>query len=373
MKPTTSLYLDVIRFLAAMIVFVSHATSERITGGLAVIWRLGNLANDAVMMFFVLSGFVIAYVSNEKERTLREYSISRFARLYSVTVPAIALTVIVDTIGVQLSPALYGGNYYQGDNPCWRIAANLLFVNELWFTSTRPFSNGPFWSLGYEFWYYAIFAAAFFLDSIWLRRATVAAILLIVGPKILLLMPVWLVGVWVYYHIRSRAISERAGAVTAIGSLVCYIVVHQFDVPRLLVGLTEEWLGDRGLKMSRTFLTSYLIAILIALHLVGVSAVSHRLACLLPERPIRYFASFTFALYLFHAPLLLFFAAVVDHAGLSRHRAFLVTLSTLAAVWILGEATERRKSTVKRWVTFIYEAVVRSGNWCMGRLRSTDH
>ena len=53
-----------------------------------------------------------------------------------------------------------------------------------------------------------------------------------------------------------------------------------------------------------------------------------------------------------------FFAALIDRLGAGDYRVPLVTLiSTLVAVWALGEVTEMRKPTVKRWVTAGYEAV----------------
>lgn len=54
---------------------------------------------QAVDAFFVLSGFVIAHVSAVKERDARTYFISRAARIYSVAIPAIILTSILDAIG----------------------------------------------------------------------------------------------------------------------------------------------------------------------------------------------------------------------------------------------------------------------------------
>ena len=181
MRPTMSVYLDLFRFTAAAIVFFGHAYPQRLTGGLPAMWRFGTLGNDAVMAFFVLSGFVIAYVADQKERTLASYSISRFARLYSVAVPALALTVVADAAGSRLSPALYDASWFATDNPLWRVAANLLFVNELWFTSVRPFSNVPFWSLGYEFWYYLFFCVAMFSAG-WPRAVALAALALVMGP-----------------------------------------------------------------------------------------------------------------------------------------------------------------------------------------------
>ncbi len=125
------------------------------------------------------------------------------------------------------------------------------------------------------------------------------------------------------------------------------------------------------LNFSKAFLGSYVIGILVALHLVGIAAVSHRLRPLLPERPIRYLASFTFALYLFHYPLLFFFAAVVDSSGMTTERSFLVPIATLLTVWALGYVTERRKATVKRWVTASFGAVARSGRRCLLALASS--
>ena len=65
MRPATSVYLDALRFLAAALVFVVHANYSQVTGGMPVLWRFAGLGNDAVMVFFVLSGFVIAYVADQ--------------------------------------------------------------------------------------------------------------------------------------------------------------------------------------------------------------------------------------------------------------------------------------------------------------------
>ena len=86
MTTALSLYLDALRFGAALTVFVSHYSTGRISGGL--FWQLEYYGRAAVLMFFVLSGFVIAWVSETRERTLEEYGLSRFARLYSVIIPA---------------------------------------------------------------------------------------------------------------------------------------------------------------------------------------------------------------------------------------------------------------------------------------------
>ena len=115
MNKSVSLYLDLVRFLAAVIVVIVHANHERFTGGLPILWRLSGLGNDAVMVFFVLSGFVIAYVSDQKERSLEDYMVSRLARLYSVVVPALLLTVLLDWLGARIDPTLYVYPWVESD------------------------------------------------------------------------------------------------------------------------------------------------------------------------------------------------------------------------------------------------------------------
>jgi peptidoglycan/LPS O-acetylase OafA/YrhL len=370
MQRTTSVYLDLLRFGAALVVLIFHASPVRLSGGIPGLWRIGNLADAAVMLFFVLSGFVIAYVADTKEQTLKAYSISRLSRLYSVVVPALVLTVIVDAVGTRLAPTLYTDNFFRADEPLWRITANLLFINELWFSSVSPFSNTPFWSIGYEFWYYAMFAAAFYFGS-WARVAAVMAVALVAGPKILLLLPVWLAGVAAYHVTRSNAVSEGMGAALALGSAAGYVVFRLLGGEAALMRISIDWLGSstvQQLRFSGGFLSAYVAGLLFALHLVGIAAISGRLMRFLPERPIRYLAGFTFSLYLFHFPLLHFFAAIAEYTGTSAYKAFIVPVGTLGLVWILGEFTEKRKSTVTRWVTSIFETLEKGGRWTKAAL-----
>lgn len=357
MNKPTSIYLDLIRFLAAVTVFFVHANYDRFTGGLPVLWRLKDLGNDAVMVFFVLSGFVIAYVSDQKEKTLKDYFVSRFARLYSVAIPALILTVILDHIGLRLDSQMYDGGWFQGDRPVWRLASNALFVNEMWFTSVRPFSNGPFWSLGYEFWYYVIFAAACYVKSR-LKYILVPALCLLIGPKILILFPVWLLGVLVYYIIRNRSVPESIGWLMFAGSLVLYAIFRIGGYPDYLYGLTATHIDQDfmmyTLRWSQEFLSSYVIGVLVAIHFIGAATVAPRLASLLlaGEKPIRYLAGFTFATYLFHYPLLQFFAAVASHVDDQSLRNAIMVFGSLGVIAVLGTITERRKADIKRWILF---------------------
>ncbi len=352
MHRNLSIYLDLVRFSAAMLVFVVHATYQRFTGGLPFFRQFAHLGNDAVMAFFVLSGFVIAHVVATKERTIEEYAASRLARLYSVVVPALILTIVLDAAGSVLEPSLYTGRWYEYDDPLVRVLVSLSFSNELWFSYTRPFSNGPFWSLGYEAWYYVLFAAAYFLRGN-ARYVTVAAICLLIGPKILLLLPVWLLGVWAYQRSRTFTPGVGAGFLLFFGSIALYLIFRLADGPDHLHEYSEQIFGKEvlydKLSWSRRFLSSYFIGICVAANFIGAVALApHLRKC--PgflERPIRYAAGFTFALYLLHYPLLQFFAALSPAAGMEEHRTAFVAFGSLAVVWMLGAGIERQKAPLK--------------------------
>ena len=64
MTPSLSLFLDLVRVLAAFAVFLSHASWHDHTGGL--MWQLGGIGREAVDVFFVLSGFVIAHAAGRE-------------------------------------------------------------------------------------------------------------------------------------------------------------------------------------------------------------------------------------------------------------------------------------------------------------------
>ena len=360
MTAALSLYLDLVRFAAATVVLLSHFAYTRISGGEYLIFR--RFGADAVIVFFVLSGYVIAYVSAERERTLCEYASNRFARLYSVVLPGLIATVIFDQMGRVLDPALYDGWWYKDSEALWRFLASLLFVNELWFASIRPFSNGPYWSLGYEFWYYALYGACFYYGGR-TRAVFVTLIALVAGPKILVLLPAWLIGVWTYRFNRSQQVSAPIGWVIFLSPILIYSFIKASEIDIAARMATMAVIGPEfvmsKLKHSDEFLLNHLYAILVALNFIGMRAISRSLDRIHPwiERPIRYWAGLTFSIYLLHYPLLHFFAALYGGEHSEPLTQILILSSTFAAIVVIGGFTERKKHLLRRVLDRIARAL----------------
>jgi peptidoglycan/LPS O-acetylase OafA/YrhL len=136
--------LESIRGLAAAVVVAHHLSREFMPHRW---YRLPFvLGPEAVMIFFVLSGFVIYYSShvNPLDLQLRNYAIKRVRRIYPIFLFAIALGYLCEVICLR-------GFFL----PSWKtLLGNLLMCQGM---SIDPFYNGPLWSLAFEWWFYVLF------------------------------------------------------------------------------------------------------------------------------------------------------------------------------------------------------------------------
>ena len=348
MKKEFSIYLDFLRFFAAVLVFLSHSISHYEMPYL--IFRVGH---EAVIIFFVLSGYVIAFVRDTKEKTLRDYALSRISRVYSVAVPALLLTVCIDFIGQNVDWSSYGPEYVANDLWLVRFMSSLLFTNELWLVSIQSFSNVPYWSLNYEVWYYISFACLSFSPPR-IRWYLFGACLLVMGPKIAILAPIWWIGVWCYRTNLSERLStvQAAGLVTA--SLIGVAIYFRLDIASAGSSLLASWIGDdlhHELAFSKKALGDYFLTACVVVHFIGMRRLAPLFGVVLRGMavPIRWLAGYTFILYLTHQPLFLFYRAVLGTEDGSLVDYITIITVTLLTILILGNVSEKRKHVVKRW------------------------
>ncbi len=334
-----SLYLDFVRSFAALMVVLDHAPT---VFDLPAIPRWGH---QAVMVFFVLSGYVISNAADTREHTARAFLVARLARLWSVVFPAMILTVLCDVLGRHLShdPRLYLDRPF--DLPVIRVGAMLVFLSETW-VSIQPLSNGVVWSLCAEFWYYMLFAAWVFVPHGRQRAVAVAAAALLAGHKALLLLPIWLMGVALQ---RSRSIRRFATVTNVLlwfGGLICagwIVATHAYDpVIGAMRHITNAWIFVQ-LAQARVFWFDWLFGLAVMAHLLGARTIAAWLPLERIARPIRWCAGISFAAYLFHMPVLTFCAAV-----LPRNQGWLGIALTLAVIAILGPPVERSKHWWRR-------------------------
>jgi peptidoglycan/LPS O-acetylase OafA/YrhL len=186
--------LDALRGLAALYVMVGHASAMLWAGlGTAVasgehgagLW-IAYLAHhtlrwqhEAVLLFFVLSGFCIHYrqaqhlASAETHRSqersfpgalfsVRSFAQRRTRRLYPPLLLALGLTALFDYIGAQINPGFYG-QLTLSPSPSAPLPSHSLptLVGNLFMQASfvvPPFgTNGPLWSLAFETGFYVLY------------------------------------------------------------------------------------------------------------------------------------------------------------------------------------------------------------------------
>lgn len=326
--------MDAARAVAALVVVVSHVIDLLIASegsGAGPLGRalhfVAGYGHPAVIVFFVLSGF---WITASVERRCGsadfwpDYLLDRLSRLYVVLVPALLVGGIADAIGIGLVHApLYSGALGTESIKGVSLAgfappvllANLAFLQGIRFPTFG--SNGPLWSLAFEFWFYIWLPAV--RVSIRRRRPSpaLAAFLLIgVYPRLLLGFACWLCGALLYWAGRRVGPADRRSAwLVLLGGLSATAVMLG------LAGLSaNRWL-DPALALA-------FAALLLGLLMVDpVPAERGPLA-----RLGRYGAGSSFSLYAMHYP----FAALLIGSLVGHDRWPPSVTSVAAAIAIAG-------------------------------------
>jgi peptidoglycan/LPS O-acetylase OafA/YrhL len=354
MKNGTSLYLDVVRFSAALAVFIEHFR-ERTANGFQSFWKLyprlfhyvPSLAHVAVIIFFVLSGYVIAHVLATRERTLLDYSVSRLSRLYSVVIPALILTAATNYLEALRYPGIFDRALItNSDIPAGLFyLASLLFVSRFWVLPILEPPNIPIWSLSFEATYYVGIAVFVFVSG-WWRIFGLFLLGMAAGPEIVLLAPTWILGYWAYHFSQRRQFGVLPSLVLWPACSMLLLLTPLIDVGVLrripFLGLPDPSLDH--------LLISGAAALCFTGSLLALAGLSEKAEIVLRPMsgPIRKLAATSFALYLFHAPLLSFFTVYSMPDRSSAAQAVWLIGGTFLVVATLGRFSEQSKDAYKR-------------------------
>lgn len=362
--------INLLRFGAALAVVCSHARTVLFVDYdaaphnflLKIAYGVTALGKEAVTVFFVLSGFWVGGAAIRKVEAhrfyWRDYLSDRAIRLWLVLLPGLVLTAVLDGIGLQFFPeaSVYTGDArYQGvigadpfPHSAWLFGLNTVFLQGLF---VLPYgTNASLWSVGYEFWMYAVGAAIIMFAYRRSMTALLIAVVLFAASTVAepdrfpSYMLTWLLGAAVA---RSRPIIRHAAARWSYAQICAARLTSALA---LLVGAVVV----RGLSASfevGLVVVGSLTAVLIATLITGDDAdrtdSSFRFAS--------YLAAFSFSLYVIHLPLIVFFAATmgidVQHRWqphMMQWFAFSGVISGLVLLaWAFAGVTERHTASVR--------------------------
>ncbi|MDB5148341.1 MAG: Peptidoglycan/LPS O-acetylase OafA/YrhL, contains acyltransferase and SGNH-hydrolase domain [Mucilaginibacter sp.] len=345
----TSIFMDSLRIVAALIVFLGHGYAQWFTT-VGYNYNGVDWGHMAVVIFFALSGYVIAYSTTVNNRGLLQYAQARLSRLYSVVIPTLLITALIEIVVKFSDPALLA-HYTRGLS--WpRYIISGLFLNEVWFLSASPPINGPLWSLSYEFWYYVVFGLFFFRTKGWKGLLLPLAACLIAGPKILLMMPIWLLGNCAY---RFKNPIKSHGLSWLLITVMIGIAITLFCV---LPGYPLH-LGKAPLFFAGQFITDFIIGVFVALALWLMPQYENKEVKKTSPvvNLIRKFADLTFPLYVLHDPMLVLVRSIWKTRLFDGTQFTIAMLIVFTATMLIGYIMEENR---KHWTSF-FKKVLQKG------------
>jgi peptidoglycan/LPS O-acetylase OafA/YrhL len=368
----SSVHLDLLRGLAALEVFVGHCRTlffvsvgevthlNLFTKGLYLLTSFGH---QSVIIFFVLSGFLVSSsifkAYRENRWSWRIYLVNRLSRLEVVLLPALILCFLLDTLGIYLfgEGGVYSGNgfgsnliaFSVNDRLSFRIfLGNILFLQNI---SVPTFgSNSPLWSLTHEFWYYILFPLFFELISTQftfnlkncLRVGFGFLVMLGLGLSRSLAFLIWLMGSLINLLPLLPILSSRQvwrGAIVIFSSFLFGCIILTRFLARF------ELVSDFLIGIASSLLVYILLHDQIS---TDESTIYARFS--------RSLAGFSYTLYLVHLPLLVFLRAALPEQQRWQPDIFHVGIGIILCGVVLGYAflisclTEAKTDKVKHWL-----------------------
>jgi len=336
-SPFFSQCLDHVRWISAVFVLLGHTRSflfkpfkkiENPDSLDYLFYALTNLQNEAVICFFVISGYLIGGkllgYYQQGHVPVRKYITDRLVRLYIVLLPSLGLVYITSAMGFCDPPG----------TDEW--LASIFYLQHI--ISDVTACNIPLWSLANEFWYYVI-GLLVVVGLLHSRAISAVGLLLVMlvliqddftRENVLLCFPMWILGVFL---LNQKCLNKCHIGIIASGAIFI-----------LTIALSRSHLIDNLFFVRDT-------AIAIGLFLVLVSLRNTTWKIAIAPNFGRFMASFSFSLYLIHWPLLKIIRKLMWDNGIyvnllpdSAYAIFTylgVCLSCLVSAYVFSLVTER--------------------------------
>ena len=342
-----------IRFIAAIFIFTVHVALP--TQGLEVASAVQVAGHEGMTIFFVLSGFILAWnydrVFGERITLpgLRTYYVARIARIYPLYLAALLIAVLTVSSGGAVLRVLASGEFWLHAGALQTWSPDLSVAYGL---------NGPGWSIGVEFFLYALFPLLI-IPFRRIRHRSGALIAVAVGSVIVLAL---VTAAFVLAGLADLPSTDPASAHRwlyrtplarvpdfVLGIAVAYLAIHQPPPSAARWGRTAQVvgtaaaLGFMAIPPLASSVWSLDVAHMLpfALVLIGLMWAPHTvLARALGSRAMVFLGECSFAFYLLHQTLIRLVGQPGDGWGSYATQwtlAFIITLLASAGAHLVIE------------------------------------
>ncbi|HEX3472633.1 MAG TPA: acyltransferase [Silvibacterium sp.] len=323
-----SYWLDFFRWTAALSVVLAHTGNRflvKITDvspahrsvAFYVFAFLAGFAHQAVMIFFVLSGYLVGggllrEVQRKRSIDVVKYLVKRLTRLGVVLFPAFVLIALFNMVGIVGLHGLDTGVYPADTLTTMRastLACNGAFLQN-GFCHTYG-EDGALWSLSNEFWYYIIWPLLILSWYAATKRNRALFTAVAVAMLIVFTIPfegTWsMVGPYMLIWVLGAAVGWMKKPIISSVPLAAAVFLLTMLLIRLLVRRSIE-MDHRGYQLFIDLALGCAFA-----NLIATMRFSKNLKPFLWTKLNYGLAAFSFSLYCIHIPILNLYGAVLMH------------------------------------------------------------
>lgn len=212
----------------------------------------------AVELFFMLSGFVMAYAYKSRIENglgFKEYMIKRYKHIY----PLMILTLISVSL-LQFTYKLLVGNYYIYKCDLFHFILNIFVIQNGWISTEQSF-NGPAWCISVEIFCYILFyIIAYYSKKSKYLYCILSGIIIFISVVIInsgLNYPIlnWFMarGVGSFFlgvlinkaNFNTNEVLKRRGTFYLLSLVICYYIIAKFNN----INIINEEISMQNLSM----------------------------------------------------------------------------------------------------------------------------
>ncbi|WP_454726779.1 MULTISPECIES: acyltransferase family protein [Cupriavidus] len=323
--------LEGARGFAALYVMLHHLNPFSSTR-LEILTRFGQ---EAVILFFLVSGFVIYYSHSNtyNAKSAREFILRRALRIYPIFVISLFLGVLASMTTGDITCVTARG-----------VFGNLLMLQDISTLKSGTWvaplcSNSPLWSLSYEWWFYIAFMALYFFgkDFSHNTRRLIVTSLSVLGGILFLIKPeqpflfasyfaIWWTGLELAREILETGSASLKGQKFSITLMLAGILIWTIPTIQTILEHRPHSFGVEPILQLRHFIAGiFFLIIVIAAH--HIPRIPHSI-----YKPFTHIAPISYGLYVSHQPII----TIIRSIGLP-HTAELATsiIFSLLCAYIL--------------------------------------
>jgi peptidoglycan/LPS O-acetylase OafA/YrhL len=321
-------FFDSFRGIAALIVAVGHArwllwegysngyklhpdTYSIVEKFFMYFMSVFKFGHEMVMLFFVMSGFLIHYGFSKKiqdgvAKLDVSYFKKRFIRIYPVLLVALLFTYLLDCLGIFWHLPIYTSstnNVIINESIKIDLSNNNFLENLFLYGSKVWGSNGPMWSLKLEWFFYLIYPVFYLINSKYVKSSYLVfisfSLIVFLRPvqlefingffkNIIISFPIWLLGAFLA--------DVSTGRIKINLKKFYYLIFFPF-VP-ILINLDSELIRDYCVAIGFVGLIAFMLKSPIQF-------------AVLEGRLFSFFSRISYSLYIIHFPILVMFSSLL--------------------------------------------------------------